>query len=137
MTAFPCLACSAVGAPDAFYCPTCLAQGRTMRGARPGVLGTVGATQPAVLEVTAGTLAASAAVAAATIPGLDRDVVHVDCPSCAERSPAFADVDRAACLHCFAVLDLTPATPTTADARSCPTAGDASRARVPTPSRSA
>lgn len=36
-----------------------------------------------------------------------RSVVQVVCPGCAGSSPAFTDVDRAACLHCFMVLDLT------------------------------
>lgn len=73
VTAFPCLACSQPAAPGAYYCPVCLALGRTMQAG------------------TAGT----------------RAVVQLTCPQCEEATPVFADVARAACLHCFAVLDLT------------------------------
>lgn len=120
MTAFPCLACPEVSAPGSYYCATCLAQGRTMRAAGPG---------PSGLADSAG----SAVAAVLPVSALDRDVVHVDCPACAERSPAFADVDRASCLHCFAVLDLTPARVRSAGAMSLPIDGGAPLAGVPAP----
>lgn len=55
-----------------------------------------------------------------------RPVVQVVCPGCAGASPAFADVVRAACLHCHAVLDLTATATATAIPAQAEAPGDPS-----------
>lgn len=37
----------------------------------------------------------------------ERTVVQMTCPSCGERSPAYADAEAAACLHCHLIVPVT------------------------------
>jgi hypothetical protein len=74
-TTFACLACSGPADPALFYCGSCREVGRLMRH-----------VQQRVVDLDA------------------RPLVHVTCPGCHEQSPAYGDVDSAACLHCFELL---------------------------------